>query len=212
MSADTERLEPIAQFCQDRGLPWDDQRADRMGRYLDLLLHFDETLSLIGPDDPATIVDELLVDSLVAAAARRPEGRLLDVGTGAGLPAIPLNIVFPDIAPMLVEPKGRRNTFLKIATHRLGLDNAEIFKDRIEEFDQGGFDYTISKAFEDPVDWLETARSHTAPTGAIVCMAREQDRDELVEAGDDLDLGLVDEASIGEERPDQRVCYVFERR
>lgn len=211
MTADADELEPVAAYCDDTGLPYDAARADRMAHYLELLMHFNDTLGLVGPTDRATVVDELLVDSLVPAAARRPAGRMLDVGTGAGLPGLPLKILFPRLPLTLVEPKGKRTTFLKIAIHRLELDNVELFDDRIEQFDQAGFDFVVSKAFREPAEWLETALQHTAPTGAIICMGRRQDRTRLEQAADPLGLSLVDQAAIGEEAPQQRVCYAFER-
>ena len=206
-----DELTPIAEYCEHAGLPWDGDRAGQMAHYLELLLHFDETLGLVGPDDEATIVDELLVDSLVAAAARRPDGEILDVGTGAGLPGIPLKIVYPNCPLTLVEPKGRRTTFLKIAIHRMGLEDVELFDDRVEAFERTGFDYVISKAFRDPVEWLELAAGHAAPTGAVVCMARQRDRDDLNELAEELGFGLVGDAAIGPAGDEQRVCYAFER-
>lgn len=206
-----DELTPIADFCDDAGLPFDDDTAELMAHYLDLLMHFDDTLGLIGPDDRETVVEELLVDSLVAAAARAPKGPILDVGTGAGLPGIPIKIVFDDMPLTLVEPRGRRSTFLKIASHRLELDQVELFEDRIEEYDGAGFDYVVSKAFREPTEWLETALPYTAADGAVVCMGRSKDRDRLNDAAEQLDLQLVGDASIGAEGPDQRVCYAFER-
>ncbi len=206
-----EELEPIDAFCDRHDLPFDSERAKRMTHYLDLLMHFNDTLGLIGPRDRQTVVDELLVDSLVAAVARRPRGEMLDVGTGAGLPSIPIKLIFDDLPMTLVEPKGKRTTFLKIAIHRLELSNVELFKDRIEEFDRTGFDFVASKAFQNPSTWLETGLDYTAPTGAVICMARRSDRDDLVEVADELGLGLVGDASIGADGPEQRVCYAFER-
>lgn len=211
MAEETDELTPIADFCDEHDLPWDESRAESMSHYLDLLVHFNDTLGLVGPDDRDTIVEELLVDSLVAATARRPSGEILDVGTGAGLPGIPIKIIFDDLGLTLVEPKGKRTTFLKIATHRLGLGGVELFNDRIEKFDRTGFDFVVSKAFREPTEWLETGLEYTAPTGAVVCMGRESDRDSLGEAADELDLKQVGDARIGAEGPDQRVCYAFER-
>ncbi len=206
-----DELTPIADYCRAAGLPFDEQRAENMVHYLDLLMHFDDTLGLIGPDDRATVVEELLLDSLVAAAARAPAGPILDVGTGAGLPGIPLKILFDDLPMTLVEPRGRRSTFLKIATHRLELTDVELFEDRIEKFDATGFDFVVSKAFREPVEWIETAVEYIGQGGAIVCMGRNKDRSRLVDAANGLSLQLVGDASIGKKAPEQRVCYAFER-
>ncbi len=203
-------LDPIAQYCELRDLPWDDERAQRMARYLDLLMEFNTAMNLIGPMERKSVVRELLLDSLVAATARRPKGAILDVGTGAGLPGIPLKIVFPNASLSLVEPRRKRSTFLKIATHRLGLEDVTIFRGRIEDFDESGFDVVISKAFQPPVKWLKTAAPFVADGGALICMGREGDREELLTKADELGLGLAGQSSIGEASPERRVCFVFE--
>lgn len=204
-------LEKIAQFCDDSDLPWDDERADRMGRYLDLLMQFNESMNLIGPLTYSEIIDELLIDSLAAAAARRPRGPILDVGTGAGLPGIPIKIAFPDSALTLVEPRQKRSTFLKIAVHRLQLSDVDVFRGRIEEFDGRGFDVVISKAFQPPEKWLRTAVPFTGPDGAVVCMARRKDHPQLVDTADELGLKMVGTSTLGDESENQRVCFAFER-
>lgn len=204
-------LEPIAAFCDEASLPWDEKRARRMFRYLDLLEEFNASMNLIGPMDRPTIVRELLLDSLVAAAARRPGASILDVGTGAGLPGIPLKIAFPDASLTLVEPRRKRSTFLKIATHRLELEDVTVFRGRIEEFDGGEFDTVISKAFRAPTKWLETALPFVGDGGAVICMGGEGDRTELQAKADGMGLELIGESSIGDESPQQRICYVFGR-
>ena len=206
----TNVLAALASFCTANDLPWDEGRAQKMEGYLDLLMQFNEAMNLIGPLTRQAVVDELLVDSLVAAAARRPEGPMLDVGTGAGLPGIPLKIVFPDVALTLVEPRQKRSTFLKIAIHRLSLSSVTAFRGRIEDFDGARFDTVISKAFQPPEDWLQTAKPFAADTGAIICMARRRDAQGLLEVAGELGLRLAGSAGRGAESPTQRVCYVFE--
>lgn len=208
MSAES-RVDKIAGFCADHDLPWDEERAAAMTRYLDLLLQFNEAMNLIGPLSEQEVVDQLLVDSLVAAAARRPKGPILDVGTGAGLPGIPLKIVFPDCPISLVEPRRKRSTFLKIVTHRLNLDDVTVFRGRIEDFDGGDFDFVISKAFRAPVEWLETAKPYLADGGAVVCMAREGDRAGLEEKAGALGMSLAGEAAGRGDGAERRVCFAF---
>ena len=207
-----KELEPIASFCESQGLPWGEECAERMARYLDLLMQFNESMNLIGPLDRETVVRELLLDSVVAAGARSPRGPILDVGTGAGLPGIPLKILCPDCPISLVEPRRKRSTFLKIATHRLGLEEVSIERCRIENFDGDGYDFAISKAFEAPTSWLATAAPRILSTGVVLCMARRADEQALVEEAADLGLELVGSATSSNSRVrsgEQRVCYAF---
>ena len=208
----SEILSPIENFCAHAKLPWDEERAERMEHYLDLLMQFNEAMNLIGPLDRRTVVDELLVDSLAPAAARAPRGPMLDVGTGAGLPGIPLKIVFPELPLTLVEPRQKRSTFLKIATHRLGLEDVTVIRARIEEFDEfEHFDMVVSKAFQPPAKWLRTAMPFACAGGAVVCMARRKNRPELLEVADELGVNPVGHSTLGKKSPEQRVCFAFEK-
>lgn len=204
-------LSPIARYCERSGLRWNSKRAERMSRYLDLLVEFNDSMNIIGPMERSTIVVELLRDSLAAAVARRPRGPILDVGTGAGLPGIPVKIVFPECPLTLVEPRRKRSTFLKIAVHRLDLDDVDVVRSRIQEFDQRHFNWVISKAFQPPTIWLDTAAPYIDDDGAVICMARDNDRDELIDAARSLGLSLVGQSSAdADDSPQRRVCYAFE--
>lgn len=204
-----DMLSPIAEFCRDRGIPWDTSRAETMGHYLDLLLQFNESMNLIGPLEAEQVVEELLLDSVVAAAARRPRGPILDVGAGAGLPGIPLKIVFDELPLVLVEPRRKRSTFLKLASHRLGLSEVTVFRGRIEEFEGRHFDMVISKAFQPPLIWLETAQAFVDSDGVVICMARESDRQRLSRRASELGLEMVGEADGAGRGAEKRVCYAL---
>ena len=211
-----EELRRVAEFCERHDLEWDQQREERFGLYLELLLKFNEAMNLIGPMGREEVVETLLLDSIVAAAARAPRGPMLDVGTGAGLPGIPLKILYPELPIVLVEPRQKRSNFLKLATHRLGLEEVEVERCRVEEFEGQGFDTVISKAFEAPTKWLRTAYPRLeAPGGAVLCMARRKDLPELREVAEELGLELVGEAeaprSTRGEGGEDRVVYGFQR-
>lgn len=185
-------LERLAQFCVQNQLPWDSQAAERFDAYLGLLEHFNRAMNLIGPMDRAKVVDQLLIDSVAAAAVAAPRGGILDVGSGAGLPGVPLKILFPQLALTMVEPRQKRTTFLKIVVERLGLSEVEIARCRLEDFAEGRYAYVISKAFRAPVTWLELAAERVAAQGAIICMTRPTERHELSARGETLGLRLAE--------------------
>jgi 16S rRNA (guanine527-N7)-methyltransferase len=201
-------MNALGRFCESRGLPWSTAIDEHFRTYRDLLVQFNEAMNLIGPLSPDEIEVELLLDSVVAAAARAPRGPILDVGTGAGLPGIPLKILFPELPITLVEPRRKRATFLKICTHRLALTQVTVAHCRIEDLSKDTFDFVISKAFEPPLTWLQTARPWLAPDGAALCMARRSDADALTALASRLDLTPAGTASA-DESSNPRVVYAF---
>jgi len=204
----------LATFCRDNDLPWNQKTADRFDEYLDLLLQFNDSMNLIGPLSRSEIVGELLIDSLVPAAVRTPEGPILDVGTGAGLPGIPLTIAYPDLPITLVEPRRKRSTFLKIATNRLDLADVAIERARIEEVAVEPFDYVISKAFRPPADWLEAAAPFRRDDGVVVCMTTPEEREAADAKAAELGWDRVDTLDdvgqlAGESENGDRAVYVY---
>ncbi|MFU8804090.1 MAG: 16S rRNA (guanine(527)-N(7))-methyltransferase RsmG [Bradymonadaceae bacterium] len=196
-------IDPIESFCRTHGLPFDAQAAERFTTYLELLEKLNVGMNLIGPLSREAIIDELLIDSLTPAVACAPTGKILDVGTGAGLPGIPLKILYPDLPITFVEPRRKRATFLKICTKRLGLDDVTIHEARIEDVPHDEYQYVISKAFQPPLNWIETASKWLATDGVLVCMTRQTEKEGLLNRARELDLEPKGE------HENERAIYVF---
>lgn len=105
---------------------------------------------LIGPREVGRLWDRHILNSAVLAEVIDTGQRVVDVGSGAGLPGIPLAIARPDLRVQLVEPLLRRVTFLNEVVDALGLENVEVFRGRAEEKDirkaVGGADVVTSRA------------------------------------------------------------------
>ncbi|MBA2661927.1 MAG: 16S rRNA (guanine(527)-N(7))-methyltransferase RsmG [Bradymonadaceae bacterium] len=202
-------IEAIESFCHAQRLPFDNRTGERFTTYLALLQRFNEGSNLIGPLSAQAIVDDLLIDSLRAGVAARPVGHMLDVGTGAGLPGIALRIVFDDCALTLVEPRRKRATFLKIVATRLGLSGVTIENKRIEELTAARYDYVVSKAFQPPLEWLETASAWVQPEGTIVCMTRPHALEGLQQRAGELGFTLVGQCASSSSDGEDRAVYAF---
>lgn len=203
-------LAPLADLCAARGIPYDARAEERFATYMALLQQFNQSMNLIGPMDPDEIVEFLLADSAMAAAALPPSGAILDVGSGAGLPGIPLKILYPDLPITFVEPRQKRANFIKIATQRLGLKEATIHNARIEDLPDARFSYIISKAFQPPKIWITTAAPLRAEGGHVLVMTRALELAELTPVAASLGLTLTAWASRFEAPvDDNRVVYAF---
>jgi 16S rRNA (guanine527-N7)-methyltransferase len=135
-------------------------------QYIQLLLAHNRRANLIGPLDEAAIRRDLIADSLLPGEVLAPEGALLDLGSGAGLPGIPLAIRFRDTPVHLVEPRQKRHTFLRIAVRRLGLDNVTIHGCRVEDLVlPDGVGTAAAKAFRPLPSLLDTYSSLLPPGG-----------------------------------------------
>lgn len=186
-------MRALRTFCERHALPLTSGGMEKFERFLTMLQEFNKAMNLIGPMTDEQVVDSLFVDSIAAASLRAPFGRALDVGTGAGLPGIPLAILYENAKFTLVEPRKKRTQFLTIAKHRLGLENVEVVRARIEDLKPEAFDYVVSKAFRNPDEWLRVALPWTSTAGVIVVFHSESHRDAMFEAGDTLNLDVLED-------------------
>ena len=106
------------------GVPMNDQAADQLDRYAQLLVEWNQKINLTAITEPGEIVIKHVVDSLLFLRAVQPaEGAsLIDVGTGAGFPSVPVKILRPDLKVTLLDSLNKRLTFLSEVSRELGLD------------------------------------------------------------------------------------------
>ena len=161
--------------------------------YVTLLERLGRGTNLIGPLSRDRILSELIADALLPAMARPPLGPLLDIGSGAGLPGLPLAITFPELPVHLVEPRQKRVTFLKTVTRRLGLTQVQIHGQRIEAFTACA-PHTLgtiaAKAFRPPADFIQEATQWRRQDGLVYLYLSQASWDERAEAAA-RDAGLT---------------------
>jgi 16S rRNA (guanine527-N7)-methyltransferase len=126
-------LEPLRVHVREYGISLSDGQMEQFSRYLRGLMLWNERFNLTGLKSPERIVTELFLDSLVPASRIPPEGSLLDVGSGAGLPGLPLKILYPDLQVHLLDARAKRVSFLKEMVRLLGLSGIEVIRGRIEQ-------------------------------------------------------------------------------
>ncbi len=181
-------MKRIEEFCAQHDLPFNEAKARQYADFLKLLLQFNKAMNLTGPMSDEEVVESLFLDSIAPAVLVPPRSAVLDVGTGAGFPGIPLAILYPGVAFTLIEPRQKRTQFLKIATHRLDLENVDVIRARIEDVEPARFDWVISKAFRNPDIWLEIAVDWVSEDGVIVALHSAEHRDAMFAAAKRLGL------------------------
>jgi 16S rRNA (guanine527-N7)-methyltransferase len=186
-------LEQLEDFCAAHDLPLNDTARAGFATYLQLLERFNAKMNLIGPMEPAEVVDSLFCDSLVVGIVAEVRGDVLDVGSGAGFPGLPLAIMWPEARFTLVEPRQKRSQFLEIARRRLGVDNVDVVRARIEDVEPALFDLVCSKAFQPPPDWVATASQWCKPSGTVVALHAADARGDMLEAAQAAGLQVTRE-------------------
>lgn len=121
------------------------ERVELADQYAGMLVRDGELLGLIGPQEYPRLWTRHIINSALIAPLL--EGTIADVGSGAGLPGIPLAIARPDLSFTLIEPMERRSQWLQEAIAELGLDNVTVVRARAEEIaDQSAFHMVTARA------------------------------------------------------------------
>lgn len=138
---------------------------ERLQRYKSLLLQWNEKVNLIGPEAREHI-DEHIAEALEGARLLKPEGNVLDFGSGGGLPAIPMAIVSPNARFHLVEADQKKWAFLKHVVRECSL-NAQVYGDRLARVlarlpSDLRFQLATSRAVGYPEEWVGSLRPFLA--------------------------------------------------
>jgi 16S rRNA (guanine527-N7)-methyltransferase len=159
----------VGAALEDAGFSVTPEVLDALTAYLNLLVKWNSTFNLTGIRAPHELVDRHLVESLSLAPLLRGT-RIADVGTGAGLPGIPLAIVAPHRHFVLIESRGKRVRFLRHVVGTLGLTNAEVAHARAEDLRyEQPFDTVLARAVAPPAELAAMTRHLTAP-GTILLL------------------------------------------
>ncbi len=175
----------VAQGIADLGLAVDNAQQGDLCRYYQELEKWGRKMNLVAKGSMAEVLALHFLDSLTLLPHLPQEPfSLLDVGTGAGFPGLVLKAVRPDMALTMVEPRGKRVTFLRHVSRTLQLDGVEIIAKRLEADNQhglGSFDVITSRAFTNLADFLPLVESYLAPSGEIICMKGPKAEEELAQ-------------------------------
>jgi 16S rRNA (guanine527-N7)-methyltransferase len=163
----------LARGLEDLRLALTSGQREKLLAYVELLGKWNRTYNLTAIREPSRMVTHHLLDSLAALPHLPPRDdlRLLDVGSGGGLPGIPLAIARPEWRVVMVEPNHKKTAFLTQAAIELDLANAAARAARVEALrDEARFDVVISRAFADLATFAAVSAQHVKEDGLLVAM------------------------------------------
>ena len=179
----THDLPAAARNDLDAGLQalrLDPALAEPLMRYLALLLRWNAAYNLTAIRDPREMVTKHLLDSLAMAPFVASVSTLADLGTGAGLPGIPLAIAVPTLRVTLVESNGKKARFMREAVRTLGLGNAEVAESRIEALNRpNAFMAITARALATLPQILSLGGHLLAADGVLLAMKGARPDDEI---------------------------------
>jgi 16S rRNA (guanine527-N7)-methyltransferase len=163
---------------------------EKLLAFRDLLLKWNRTYNLTALRDPEQAISHHLLDSL-AILPYVADGALIDVGSGGGLPGIPLAVARPALPVTLVDAVQKKATFLQQAAIQLGLPNVAVRHARVEEM-TGAFAQISSRAFTELQRFVDLTRHLLAPGGRWLAMKGIRPDDEIAA----LPPGIVVESVV----------------
>lgn len=154
-------------------------QVDELMAYLALLAKWNKVYNLTAVREASKMVSHHVLDSL-AVLSYLGRGSLLDVGSGGGLPGIPLAIARPEMPVTLLDSNQKKTAFLRQAAIELQLANVEVACERVEGYAPAKlFDTIISRAFADLGEFVTAARHLLAPGGVLAAMKGVHPHEEI---------------------------------
>jgi 16S rRNA (guanine527-N7)-methyltransferase len=191
--------ERIASTCAALGLQASPAQIDRLRRFLDLLERWNAAYNLTAIRDPDSMLTQHLADclALIAPLARwRSGGRLLDVGTGGGLPGVVIAVMLPGWDVSCCDAVGKKVAFVRQVAGALALTNLHAEHTRVEALAVPAFDAVVSRAFASLSDFTRLTRGLLAPDGVWIAMKGRSPDEEIGSVGPAVDVFHVEQLAV----------------
>ncbi len=161
--------------CKELGLDLSDQQVEQFLKFYELLVEWNKVMNLTGITDYEEVISKHFLDSLLLVKAYDMSSveSVIDIGTGAGFPGIPLKIVFPQKKFILLDSLGKRIKFLDVVVDNLGFQKIELIHGRAEDYAKKEeyreqFDLAVSRAVANLASLSEYCIPFVKPGGAFI--------------------------------------------
>ncbi len=181
-------LPQLESLLQQAHISLSDQQKQQLLALVGLLHKWNKAYNLTSVREPEAMLVRHILDSIVVAPYLNGN-RFIDVGTGPGLPGLPLAIVQPDKQFVLLDSLGKRINFIRQVILELGLTNVTPVKSRVEEYQpETGFDGVLSRAFASLEDMLSWCHHLPSPEGSFLALKGQYPEQELAQLPDSIRL------------------------
>jgi len=189
-------LNKLTRLLDAAAITLTDHQKQQLVAYVGMLDKWNKAYNLTSVRDPNEMLVRHILDSIVVAP--HLEGsRFIDVGTGPGLPGIPLSIVCPDKHFTLLDSLGKRVRFLRQVQHELKLDNIAPVQSRVEDFPaEPPFDGVISRAFASMTDMVNWCKHLPAQQGRFYALKGLRPDDEITALPDAFEVEKIVELAV----------------
>ncbi|HGG3811702.1 TPA: 16S rRNA (guanine(527)-N(7))-methyltransferase RsmG, partial [Salmonella enterica subsp. diarizonae] len=189
-------LNKLSRLLDEAGISLTDHQKTQLVAYVDMLHKWNKAYNLTSVRDPAEMVVRHILDSIVVAPYLQGQ-RFIDVGTGPGLPGIPLAIVLPDAHFTLLDSLGKRVRFLRQVQHELKLENITPVQSRVEAYpSEPPFDGVISRAFASLNDMVSWCHHLPGEKGRFYALKGQLPEDEIASLPDDFSVESVEKLRV----------------
>ncbi|EHU5585792.1 16S rRNA (guanine(527)-N(7))-methyltransferase RsmG [Salmonella enterica] len=189
-------LNKLSRLLADAGISLTDHQKTLLVAYVDMLHKWNKAYNLTSVRDPNEMLVRHILDSIVVAPYLQGQ-RFIDVGTGPGLPGIPLAIVLPDAHFTLLDSLGKRVRFLRQVQHELKLENITPVQSRVEAYpSEPSFDGVISRAFASLNDMVSWCHHLPGEKGRFYALKGQLPGDEIASLPDDFSVESVEKLRV----------------
>lgn len=198
---DASTVEPIAALARQLGLVPDEHQLRQLQDYLAMLQRWNKTYNLTALRDPAQMFTHHLADCLAAlpplqrVLAGRDGLRLLDVGSGGGLPGVLIAVLCPGLQVSCVDTVGKKAAFIRQVGAELGLRNLRAEHARVEQL-PGRYELITSRAFATLADFVTLTRERLAAEGLWMAMKGKRPEDEIAALPADVEVFHVEPLAV----------------
>lgn len=191
----------LAQGAAALDIAADDAQIDTLLAYLDLLGRWNRVYNLTAVRDRSQMVTQHLLDCLTVVVplsrwSRGQRRRVLDVGSGAGLPGLVIAVLLPALDVTCIDAVGKKASFVRQAAAELGLRNVHAVHGRVESLADSQFDIVVSRAFASLVEFTSLTRHLLAPGGVWLAMKGKLPTDEIASLPGGVEMFHVEHVKV----------------